>query len=149
MIARVYVPGDSGALSLGAGHVARAIAAEATRRGLDVTIIRNGSRGLYWLEPLVEVEVGDTRVAYGPVSTRDVAGLFDTGFLLGGAHPLAKGPTAQIPWLARQQRLTCARVGVIDPVDIADYERCEGFAGLRRALRTSPQEIVREITDSG
>jgi formate dehydrogenase iron-sulfur subunit len=129
--------------------VARGIADEAARRGLDVTVVRNGSRGLYWLEPLVEVEIGDTRVAYGPVSTRDLPSLFDAAFLEGGAHALACGPTAQIPYLARQQRLTCARVGLIDPVDIADYERCEGFAGLRRALSMKPEEMVQEVADSG
>jgi formate dehydrogenase iron-sulfur subunit len=149
MSTRVYVPGDSGALSLGAESVVRGIADQAARRGIDITIVRNGSRGLYWLEPLVEVELGGTRVAYGPVAARDLPGLFDAGFLQGGAHALAHGPTAQIPWLARQQRLTCARVGVIDPVDLADYERCEGFAGLRRALGMSPEEIVREVADSG
>jgi formate dehydrogenase iron-sulfur subunit len=98
---------------------------------------------------MIEVGIGDTRVAYGPVAARDLAGLFDAGFLQGGGHPLAHGPTAQIPWLARQQRLTCARVGIIDPVDAADYERYEGFAGLRHAIGMSPQEIVREVADSG
>ena len=149
MSRRIYVPRDSGALSLGAEAVARGIADEAARRGIDVTVVRNGSRGLYWLEPLVEVEIGDTRVAYGPVNTRDLPSLFDAAFLDGGAHALACGPTAQIPYLARQQRLTCARVGLIDPVDIADYERCEGFAGLRRALSMKPEEMVQEVADSG
>jgi formate dehydrogenase iron-sulfur subunit len=147
--AHVYVPRDSGALSLGAEPVARAIADEAARRGISVAVVRNGSRGLYWLEPLVEVEIGETRLAYGPVSAREVPSLFDAGFLQGGAHALALGETAQIPYLARQQRLTCSRVGVIDPVDVASYERHEGFAGLTRALAMSPEDIVREVTDSG
>jgi formate dehydrogenase iron-sulfur subunit len=147
--ARIYVPRDSGALSLGAEAVARSIADEAARRGIDAALVRNGSRGLYWLEPLVEVEVGDSRVAYGPVAARDVAGLFDAGFLQGSAHALAHGPTAEIPWLAKQQRLTCARLGVIDPTDVSGYERYEGFAGLRRALAMPPEDIVREVADSG
>ena len=149
MSPRVFVPRDSGALSLGAESVARGITEEAARRGIDVAVVRNGSRGLYWLEPLVEVEIGDTRVAYGPVHTQDLPSLFDAAFLQGGAHVLSHGPTAQIAYLARQQRLTCPRVGLIDPVDVADYERCEGFAGLRRALSMRPEEIVREVADSG
>ena len=149
MSTRIYVPRDSGALSLGAEAVARGIADEAARRGIDVAIVRNGSRGLYWLEPLVEIEAGDTRLAYGPVGTRDVLSLFDAGFLQGGTHALSQGPTTQIPYLARQQRLTCARVGLIDPVDVADYQRCEGFAGLRRAVSMEPEQIVREVADSG
>ncbi len=149
MSVRVYVPRDSGALSLGAETVARAIASEAHRRGLDLELVRNGSRGLYWLEPLVEVQAGDVRLGYGPVSAADVPSLFDAGFLQGGAHALAQGRVEEIPWLARQQRLTCARVGVIDPVSIADYRAHGGFAGLTRALAMRPEDIVREVTDSG
>ena len=149
MSGRVFVPRDSGALSLGAEVVAQAIADTAARRGLDLTVVRNGSRGLYWLEPLVEVELGETRVAYGPVTAQDVPTLFDAGFLQGGSHRLLQGPTAEIPWLARQQRLTCARLGIIDPTDVADYERALGFAGLQRALSMPPEEIVREVADSG
>jgi formate dehydrogenase iron-sulfur subunit len=145
----VYVPRDSGALSLGAEPVARAIEAEASARDMTVRIVRNGSRGLYWLEPLVEVCVADTRLAYGPVRKADVPSLFAADFLHGGAHVLALGPTAEIPWLEAQQRLTCSRVGVIDPVSIADYEAHEGFAGLRRALEMGPAAIVREVTESG
>ena len=114
---RVFVPRDSGALSMGAEAVARAIAAEAAVRNQAVTLVRNGSRGLYWLEPMVEVETPAGRVAYGPVTPADVPGLFDAGFLGGGAHRLGQGPTEQIPYLARQERLTTARVGVTDPVN--------------------------------
>ncbi len=149
MGATVYVPRDSGALSLGADAVARAIEAEAAARELAVRIVRNGSRGLYWLEPLVEVLVGDGRLAYGPVRAADVPSLFAADFLQGGAHALSLGTTAAIPYLAAQQRLTCARVGVIDPVSIVDYEAHGGYAGLRRALAMRPADIVREVTDSG
>ncbi|HRP97099.1 MAG TPA: NADH-quinone oxidoreductase subunit NuoF [Rhodocyclaceae bacterium] len=149
MTTRLYVPQDSGALSVGAERIAQAIGAEAARRGLDIEIVRNGSRGLYWLEPLVEVDTPAGRLAYGPVHTQDVRGLFDAGFLAGGAHPLAHGPTEAIPWLARQERLTFARVGITDPLSIADYRDHGGFAGLTRALGLTPPEVVREVTDSG
>src|SRR5579863_2400484 len=107
----VYVPRDAGALSLGAGEVAHAVAREATARGLELELIRNGSRGAYWLEPLVEVATARGRVGYGPVSARDVPGLFDADFQKGGAHPLSLGLADAIPWLASQQRLTFVRVG--------------------------------------
>src|SRR5512146_2390805 len=99
MRSTVYVPRDAGALSLGAGEVAHAIAREATTRGLELQIVRNGSRGAYWLEPLVEVATPRGRVAYGPVSVGAVPGLFDADFLNGGAHPLSLGLTDAIPWL--------------------------------------------------
>ena len=146
---RVFVPRDSGALSMGAEAVARAIAAEAAVRNQAVTLVRNGSRGLYWLEPMVEVETPTGRVAYGPVTPGDVPGLFDAGFLAGKAHPLGHGPTEQIPYLAKQERLTTARVGVIDPVSIPDYERHGGFRGLRNALAMAPAAIVEAVTQSG
>ncbi len=146
---RIFVPRDSGALSVGAEAVAQAIALEAVARGAEVTIVRNGSRGLYWLEPMVEVETPAGRLAYGPVAASDVAGLFEMGMLQGGRHPLALGLTAEIPYLMKQERLTFARVGVTDPVSIADYEAYDGFKGLRRALGMSGAEIVEEVTLSG
>lgn len=145
----VYVPRDAAALALGAEQVAQAIAAQAQKSGLAVTLKRNGSRGLYWLEPLVEVETPQGRVAYGPVSVKDVAGLFTAGFLSGKAHALFLGVTAQHPYLIKQNRLTFARVGVVDPVSISDYLAHGGFQGLRRALSMEPAQIVQCVTDSG
>jgi formate dehydrogenase iron-sulfur subunit len=146
---RVFVPRDSGALSVGAESVARAIATEAAVRGRSVELVRNGSRGLYWLEPLVEVETAAGRVAYGPVSSAAVPSLFDAGFLAGKTHPLALGLTAELPYLKHQERLTCARVGITDPVSIRDYEAHDGYRGLRRALQLSGAEIVEIVTQSG
>jgi formate dehydrogenase iron-sulfur subunit len=145
----VYVPCDSSARSVGADEVAAAVLAEAARRNLPVQVVRNGSRGMMWLEPLVEVELPTGRVAYGPVRRQDVAGLFDAGLLTGGDHPLGQGATEQIRWLARQDRLTFARVGVVDPLSASDYEAHGGLAGLRRALTMTPAEIVAEVTESG
>lgn len=146
---KVFVPCDSGALSLGADEVAAAITATAAARGLEVTVVRNGSRGMYWLEPLVEVDTPAGRIAYGPVAAGDVAGLFDAGFLDGQPHALCQGPTEAIPFLAGQERLTFARVGITDPLSLDDYLAHGGFAGLRRALAMSGAEVVKEVTDSG
>jgi formate dehydrogenase iron-sulfur subunit len=144
-----YVPQDAAALSVGADHVARAIAAEAERRGIDMTIIRTGSRGLLYLEPLVEIATERGRVDYGPVAPGDVAGLFDSGFPDGADHRLGHGLTEEIPYLKQQERLTFARCGIVDPVSVDDYVAHGGFAGLKRALAISPAEIVKEVTDSG
>jgi formate dehydrogenase iron-sulfur subunit len=144
----VYVPRDSSALSVGAGEVATAVVAEARRAGVDVTLVRNGSRGLYWLEPLVEVVTPSGRRAYGPVQPTDVPGLL-TSWRDGGAHSLDLGLTEEIPYLKQQERLTCARVGITDPVSLDDYLAHGGYRGLRRALTMSGAEIVQEVTDSG
>ena len=112
MSVRVFVPRDSAALSMGADAVADAIVAEAGKRSLDVQVVRNGSRGMLWLEPLVEVDAAGGRVAYGPVQPGDVAGLFDAGLLEAGEHALRLGATDELPWMQKQTRLTFARVGV-------------------------------------
>ncbi len=149
MSVKIFVPRDSTALALGADEVAQAIADEAKQRGIDVQLIRNGSRGMFWLEPMVEVALADGRVAYGPVDVNDVASLFDAKFTEGGAHKLALGPTEAIPFLKQQERLTFARVGITDPLSIDDYVAHEGYASLQKALQMTQEQIVQTVTDSG
>ena len=149
MTTDIYVPRDASALSLGAEAVARAIDAEARARRAEVRVIRNGSRGLYWLEPMVEVALPNGRWAYGPVRPQDVASLFAADFLKGGAHSLSLGLTEEIPYLKSQQRLTSARIGIIEPTSVADYVAHGGYQGLRRALAMSQAEIVQAVLDSG
>ena len=154
MIATVYVPRDSSALSLGAARTAKAIAAESKKRGIEINLVRNGSRGMFWLEPMVEVATEQGRVAYAPVQPEDVAGLFDADFLSfnfasHGSHPLCLGLTEEIPYFKNQQRLTFARVGITDPVSLDDYVAHDGYKGLQNALKFSGADIVKIVTDSG
>lgn len=149
MTTTIYIPQDSAARSIGADQVAMSIEAESIKRGISISIVRNGTRGALWLEPLVEVATSEGRVAYGPVTVGDIDSLFDSGFHLGGDHRLSLGKTDDIPWLARQDRVTFARVGVVDPLSIADYQDHGGLVGLRRALSMEQEEIVAEVTDSG
>ncbi|PHQ84180.1 MAG: formate dehydrogenase [Thalassobium sp.] len=137
---KIYVPLDSAARALGADAVADAITREAAKRGMDVQVVRTGSRGMVWLEPLVEV--GEDRAAFGPVSVADVPALLD-GKLKG------HGTVTDIPFFAKQTRLTFARCGVIDPLDLDDYRAHGGLVGLRRAVGMTGTEIVTEVTESG
>ncbi|MDX1915852.1 MAG: NADH-quinone oxidoreductase subunit NuoF [Methylophilus sp.] len=146
---KVYVPRDSTALSLGADRTAKAIVAEAQKRGIEIELVRNGSRGLFWLEPFVEVATDQGRVAFAPVQPKDVSGLFDADFLHAGAHPLNLGLTEELAWLKKQQRLTFARVGITDPVSLEDYLAHDGYKGLQSALKMSGADIVKTVTDSG
>ncbi|HLS18575.1 MAG TPA: formate dehydrogenase, partial [Paracoccaceae bacterium] len=143
---RIYVPRDAAARALGADAVANAIAAEAETRGLEVEITRNGTRGMIWLEPLVEVETEAGRTGFGPVAPADVPSLFDAEF---GAHKLALEAVEEIPFFKRQTRLTFARCGLIDPLSLAEYEAHGGLAGLRLALTMDAEGIVAEVTESG
>jgi len=146
----VFVPIDATARSLGADAVAAAIVREAAARGEAVQVVRNGTRGMCWLEPLVEVATPAGRIAYGPVAAEDVAGLFAAGFLRGDPHPLGHGRTEDIAYFKRQERLTFARVGLGDPLDLAGYEAQGGLRGLRSALFAGAAgDIVEEVVRSG
>ena len=141
---RIWVPVDAAARALGADEVADAIRHEAAARGIDIALTRNGTRGMVWLEPLIEIEIDGVRHGFGPVAPEDVPAL------LAGpdGHPLALGPVDDLPWMQAQTRLTFARVGVIDPLSVEEYQAHGGLAGLRAAL-AAPDRIVAEITDSG
>jgi len=149
MSIKIFVPRDSAALALGADAVAQAILAEAARRNMDVKLVRNGSRGMLWLEPLVEVQTAKGRVAYGPVSPEDVAALFEADFHNGGKHALGLGLTEELAYLKKQERLTFARVGITDPLSLDDYIEHGGYQGLRNALNMQAADIVQQVTDSG
>jgi formate dehydrogenase iron-sulfur subunit len=155
---RVYVPRDAAARSVGADEVAAALVREAAARGLPVSVTRTGSRGALWLEPLVELETPAGRLGYGPVSPADVGALLDEIALhsgdtvdggAGAVHGWRLGLVERLPWLARQQRLVFARMGVVDPLSLSDYRAQGGLAGLTRALTLTPDEILTEVTDSG
>src|SRR5690606_29569125 len=119
MTIRIFIPADAAAIAAGAERVVAAISKEAAQRNQDITVVRNGSRGLLWLEPLIEVQTDNGRVAYGPVKASDVPSLFDANFLQGGQHALAHGLTEDIPFLKKQERLTFARVGITDPLSVS------------------------------
>ena len=146
---RVFIPGDTTACALGADKVAAGVASEALKRGLEVEIIRNGSRGAFWLEPLLEIETEDGCVAYGPVTPADVASLFEAGFPDDCDHPLRLGHVDDIEWLSRQDRLTFARAGKTDPVSLEDYRKHGGYEGLDNALDMEPGDIIEMVTESG
>ena len=146
---KVYVPRDSAALAVGADEVAKAIAKEAAAKKLRIEIIRNSSRGMFWLEPFVEVETPKGRVGYGPVAAKDVKDLFKAGFYDGKKHRLGHGLVEALPYLKNQERLTFARAGITDPLSIEDYRAHDGFEGLARALKLSGADIVKDVTDSG
>lgn len=149
MSLRVYLPRDTGALACGADAIAARLREGARRRGIELDLIRNGSRGLYWLEPLLEVDTAAGRIGYGPMQVDAVDGLLDAGLATAHAHPLALGLVERIDYLARQQRHCFSRNGLADPLDLAAFRALGGGVGLERALSMSPAEVVACIRDSG
>ncbi len=149
MSTRVYISRDSGALCLGADEVARAIYKAAEQRGADIEIVRIGSRGMYWLEPLVEVATPRGRVGYGPVKASEADALLDAGLLEGRESPLCIGVVDDYPFMKNQTRLTFARVGIVDPRSIEDYIAHKGYAGLAKALEVGPNATIEQVLTSG
>src|SRR5712671_2657708 len=147
MTMRIFVSRDAGAVAVGADEVALVLGLAADKRGIEIEIVRTGSRGLYWLEPLIEVATSQGRIAFGPVTEFEACSVLDAT-ISGGAHPLRLGVANEIPWLKRQTRLTFARCGVIDPRSLDDYRAHRGYAGLERALSLGPAATVAEVTAS-
>ena len=149
MTIRVFVPQDSLARALGADAIAAEIEAVAKARDIPIDVVRNGSRGLYWLEPLVEVETAAGRVGYAKVKASDMAELVDAGMLQGAPHQKSIGLVSALPYLQAQQRVTFARMGVTDPLSLDDYQQHGGWRGLRRALSLKPEAIIADVLASG
>ena len=137
MTLRLFIPRDAGAIAVGADEVALAFEQAAAKRSIAIEIVRTGSRGLYWLEPMVELATPAGRVGFGPVTSADAPALLEA-MLSDGPHPKRLGLTEEFPWLKRQTRLTFARCGVIDPRSLDDYRAHGGYKGLKRALSLGP-----------
>jgi len=148
MTARIFVSRDAGAVAVGADDVARALTQAAAKKGVPIEIVRTGSRGLYWLEPMIEVATPNGRVAFGPVTEADAASVLDA-MLADGPHALRLGVADEIPWLKRQTRLTFVRCGVVDPRSVEDYKAHGGYKGLARALTLGTAGILDDVTKSG
>jgi len=139
---RIYLSQDSVAKALGSESIAAALVAEAAKRGIALDLVRTGSRGMVWLEPMAEIDRGQGREGFGPLTPEDVPALLD------GSLP-SLGLVSDIPFFKRQTRLTFARCGVIDPLSLADYKAHGGLEGLKRALGMDSAGIVAEVTASG
>ncbi|MGU3492615.1 formate dehydrogenase beta subunit [Xanthobacteraceae bacterium A53D] len=150
MNARLYVPNDATAIACGSDRVARKLDEALAARGQTMDIVRNGSRGLFWLEPLVEVDTPAGRIGYGPVKPSDVASLIEAGIFEGKTdHPLCVGLVEEIPYLKKQTRLTFARCGIIDPLSLSEYKELGGYRGLAKAIEIGPSATVEQVFESG
>ncbi len=145
---RARLPKDAASLALGADEVAAALTEAAGRAEVSLELVRTGSHGLFWLEPLLEIETKDGWTAYGPLAAADAAAVLDAA-ATAGAHQLALGPVAEIPFFKRQTRLTFTRCGIIDPDSLEAYRQAGGLAGLKHAIEVGPAAIVEDVTKSG
>lgn len=146
---KIYVPRETAAISVGADEVALAIARHAKQAGIDIELIRNGSWGATWLEPMVEVMVDNARIAYGNVAPDDVPGLFDADLITGGDHERRLGDIMEISYLIEQDRWSFWRCGLIDPLSLEDFRSHSGFKALEKAIADGPEAVLKAVADSG
>ena len=146
---RIYVPRETSSVSVGANEVALAIAREAGKAGASIELVRNGSWGASWLEPLVEVQIGEQRIAYGNVEAGDVPGMFAAGFLNGGEHERRLGPVNEIPYLISQDRWTFWRIGLIESLSLDDFLLHQGFKALQKSWEMGADAVIETVTESG
>ena len=145
----VYIPMDSAALALGADELVAPLQAWASDHGQEIRIVRNGSRGMLWLEPLIEVETERGRVGYAGASADTLPQWLAAGLLEGAPLDSSIGVVDEHPYLSGQERLTFARIGLTDPLSLDDYEAHGGWVGLRRALDMDSAAMVQTVLDSG
>ena len=146
---RLFIPRDTTATALGAEDLAAQALALIQEKSLEIDLVRNGSRGAFWLEPLLELELDNQRLAFGPVTSADFPAILEASREALRQHPLCLGDITALEWLQSQQRITFARAGVGDPLSLADYQAQGGFLGLKKALAMNPQAIVDEVKASG
>ncbi len=149
MTVKVYIARETSAQSVGAEAIVRQLIELMQKAGVDLEVIRPGSRGITWLEPLIEVDTEQGRVAYGPVTPDVLPDLIAAGFYLGKPHALGHGLTEQLPYFSAQQRATFRRCGLVKAGSIENYRAHDGFAGLERALQMSPRQIIDAVKNSG
>jgi formate dehydrogenase iron-sulfur subunit len=149
MISKLYVPRDSSAVAMGADLVADKISQVSTATKADVEIVRNGSRGMMWMEPLLEIETASGRMGYANVTVDDVENFALNGFSESSLAGKGIGLVGEHPYLKNQERLCFARNGITDPTSIDDYIAHDGFKGLEAALALDGKSIVEIVTKSG
>src|SRR5690349_13333388 len=149
MMPTLYLPCDSLARAVGADEVAVALATQAQERGLPLDLQRTSSRGLYWLEPLLEVDSPQGRIGFGPLTAADVPSVLDALQGEPSAHPLALGLVEELSYLKSQQRLLFARAGITRPLSLEDYRAHGGFEGLTQAIALGGEQTATAVFDSG
>ncbi|MFO1186565.1 MAG: NADH-ubiquinone oxidoreductase-F iron-sulfur binding region domain-containing protein [Alphaproteobacteria bacterium] len=145
---RAFLPRDSAAVAFGAEKVARSLEAEAAKRRLALTLVRTGTRGMHFLEPLLEIDTTKGRTGFASAEPKDVASILDTA-QNGEAHAKAIGLVEDHPWLKRQRRITFARCGITDPLSIDDYKAHGGLKGLEKAREIGPAATIETLIKSG
>lgn len=151
-ITRIFLPRDAAALGVGANDIASALEGALRDADSNFELIRTGSRGMLWLEPLLELEQDGIRYGFGPLIPADIPQLIEAGVLTSPtelSHPKALGPVEELDWMKRQTRFIFARCGVTNPLSLSDFKSHDGFNGLTSALALDPSSVIEMVKSSG
>ncbi len=131
MALRLYLSNDTSARAAGAG-----LLADSWSERPEVQLIRTSSRGAFFLEPMVERDSPDGRLAWFNVTPDDLRSIVAG---IGGTS------VRSIPFLTQQVRFTFANFGETEPLALDEYQARGGLQGLEMALRATPDAIVEEL----
>ena len=110
-----------------------------------------GCIGMCFLEPIVDIYDGDTLkkrlVRVKESDAQIIADAVESGDL----SPLdSLEITAQDKsFLDKQTRIALRNCGIVDPTDINDYIKRDGYKAIKRALGMTPEAVIEEIKASG
>lgn len=143
----------------GGEPVRDALLAEAHRFGANGVVKTVGCNGMCHREPIVEVvSEGGEIVFYSNVNAESARAIarrhLQPGWarwtaLLRDTRPIPQASPAPA-YLARQQRIVLENCGEIDPLNIDDYLRRDGYRALERCReKMTPEQVIAAITSSG
>ena len=137
-----------------------ALAPLAQARGVE--LMRVGTLGLSWLQPVVELErPGAGAVVYGPLRPEDAEAFLDAAlgpqpaedaarWLIGARTPAAgAAPLSAHPFWAPQQRRLMRSMGVIDPESLDEAIAEGAYEALDRAIGMEPMAICDLVLAAG
>ena len=144
---QLFVSMDSISQKLGSEEVVQSLLQEVDD---TAAITRTGSRGLFHLEPMIEVDIDGTRHAFGPVQATDVSSLVKA-ITNGSAteHPTALGPTDSLSEMKSQTRFALARVGIENPLNLAGQKEIGAYSGLTKARDGGAEFVLQELEAGG
>jgi NADH-quinone oxidoreductase subunit F len=160
MIELITVGMNSCGMAAGAQETYDALKRELSARKLDIRMKKVGCAGMCYREPLIDVVTDYGTVGYSEMTEDKVQRLVEE-HLVGGKEisewvvkRITKGKGCTETWdsdgyFARQKKIVLENSGFIDPESIDEYISVEGYKALDKALKMTPEEIIKEIERSG
>lgn len=153
----ISICNGAGCLALGATNLSLLFEEEIKKRGLSVGILKTGCPGFCERGPIVVVL--PQNVFYSKVTISDVPLIIEETIIKGNIierllyeNPITKERVISpqdIPFYKKQTRRLLSLNDKIDPTNIEDYIRYNGYSALAKAISMKRDEIIDEVKRSG